>query len=201
MKQRAVLDMTDHETYGFGARSPTWWGTLAFCALEGMGFALAVGAYLYLAFLSPNEWPLASFPPDHWPATILTAILLASAIPNAMVKDAAKTLDIGKVQILLLVLSAVGLVALILRAFEFPALGIAWDTNAYGSALWLILGLHTAHIATDVVDTFVLTALMFTRHGKNGRRFTDVEDNAFYWYFVILSWLPLYVLIYWAPRW
>jgi heme/copper-type cytochrome/quinol oxidase subunit 3 len=42
---------------------------------------------------------------------------------------------------------------------------------------------------------------MFTRHADVGRRYTDVEDNAVYWDFVVLSWLPIYVLIYWVPRW
>jgi cytochrome c oxidase subunit 3 len=63
-----------------------------------------------------------------------------------------------------------------------------------------LLGLHTLHIGTDVVDTIVLTALMFTRYGDMGRRFSDVNDNAFYWDFVVLSWLPIYFLIYWFPR-
>jgi heme/copper-type cytochrome/quinol oxidase subunit 3 len=40
---------------------------------------------------------------------------------------------------------------------------------------------------------------MFTRHGT-GKRFSDAEDNAFYWYFVVLSWLPLYAVLYWLPR-
>jgi heme/copper-type cytochrome/quinol oxidase subunit 3 len=66
--------------------------------------------------------------------------------------------------------------------------------------VWFLLGLHTTHLLTDVADTIVLTALMFTRHGFNGRRFSDVTDNAFYWDFVILSWLPIYFLIYWVPR-
>ena len=46
----------------------------------------------------------------------------------------------------------------------------------------------------------VLTALMWTRHGR-GKRFSDVSDNASYWYFVILAWLPIYAIVYWLPRW
>ena len=61
------------------------------------------------------------------------------------------------------------------------------------------MGLHTAHLLTDLVDTAVLTALMFTRHARD-RRFVDVSENAFYWYFVVLVWLPLYAVIYWVPR-
>ena len=32
------------------------------------------------------------------------------------------------------------------------------------------------------------------------KRFVDVEENAVYWYFVVLAWLPIYGVIYWAPR-
>jgi heme/copper-type cytochrome/quinol oxidase subunit 3 len=42
---------------------------------------------------------------------------------------------------------------------------------------------------------------MFTRHAHSGRRFVDVAENAIYWNFVIYVWLPIYVLLYFAPRW
>ena len=32
------------------------------------------------------------------------------------------------------------------------------------------------------------------------KRFVDVEENAVYWYFVVLAWLPIYALLYIAPR-
>ena len=97
-------------------------------------------------------------------------------------------------------MSVFGVLPLILRVFEFRALNVLWDTNAYGSIVWLLLGLHTLHIGTDCVDTLVLTALMFTKNGHMKRRFSDVNDNAVYWDFVVVSWLPIYFLIYWFPR-
>src|SRR5690242_236272 len=96
-------------------------------------------------------------------------------------------------------MSALGLLGLALRGVEIATLGIRWDTTAFGSMIWFLLGLHTTHLATDVGDTIVLTVLMFTRHAQP-RRFSDVSDNAFYWGFVVISWLPLYVLLYWVPR-
>jgi len=93
-----------------------------------------------------------------------------------------------------------GVLPLILRVFEFPAMHIKWDQNAYGSIVWVMLGLHTTHILTDLGETVVLTSLMFTRHGDNARRFGDVDDNAMYWNFVVLTWLPMYVCLYWVPR-
>jgi heme/copper-type cytochrome/quinol oxidase subunit 3 len=200
MSERPLLDVSDLPTHGFGPRATTWWGTLAFCALEGTGFALACGTYLYLAFIGTEKWPLQAEAPDTAPGIIFLVVLLASALPNMWVKAAAKAEDLRKVRIGLIVMCAFGLVLTAIRVFEFQALNIWWDTNAYGSILWFILGLHTSHLLTDLADTFVVTALMLTRHGKTPRRFSDVDDNAFYWYFVVLSWLPFYVLIYWFPR-
>jgi cytochrome c oxidase subunit III len=65
--------------------------------------------------------------------------------------------------------------------------------------VWLLLGLHTVHIATDVLDTGVLTVLIFTGPIEE-KRFVDVSENAFYWYFVVLAWIPVYAVIYLAPR-
>ena len=85
------------------------------------------------------------------------------------------------------------------RIFEFATVNCLWNTNAYGSIVWFLLGMHTIHISTDVVDTGVLTALMFTGPIEE-KRFVDVSENAMYWYFVVLVWLPVYGVIYWAPR-
>jgi len=97
-------------------------------------------------------------------------------------------------------MSFFGIAPLVVRIFEFPAMHLQWDQNAYGSVVWLLLGLHTTHILTDLVETLVLTCLMFTRHGDNPRRFGDVSDNAMYWNFVVATWIPIYVCIYWVPR-
>jgi len=78
-------------------------------------------------------------------------------------------------------------------------MNIRWDSNAYGSIVWFILGLHATHLITDLGDTIVLAVLMFTRH-VSGKRYSDVSDNAFYWYFVVASWVPLWALLYGVPR-
>jgi cytochrome c oxidase subunit III len=108
--------------------------------------------------------------------------------------------ELRKVQVGLVVMTILGIVPLILRAFEFTTLHIRWDDNAYGSIVWMLLGLHTTHILTDVVDTVVLACLMFSRHADNPRRYGDVQDNSLYWNFVVIAWLPLYGCIYWLAR-
>ncbi|HWJ39406.1 MAG TPA: cytochrome C oxidase subunit III, partial [Sphingomicrobium sp.] len=60
--------------------------------------------------------------------------------------------------------------------------------------------LHATHLATDWGDTGVLYFLMRTPHRTSPRRLVDVDENSLYWRFVWLSWIPIYVLIYWVPR-
>ena len=53
---------------------------------------------------------------------------------------------------------------------------------------------------TDFIDTGFLTLFTFT-HPLDDERFSDVDDDCIYWAFVVACWLPIYVLVYWAPRW
>src|SRR5215216_1212748 len=192
------LDLSKLETHGFGPRTTMFWGTLAFITLEATGFALAIGTYLYLMSINA-QWPLGA-PPGLLPGSLITFVMLASVVPNYFVKNWAREENLPLVQAGLVLMSMLGILILMIRWFEFPQLNISWDANAYGSILWFLLGLHTVHLLTDVADTIVLTVLMFTRH-VTGKRFSDTEDNGVYWDFVVLSWLPIYLLLYWVPRW
>lgn len=199
MKESVVLDLTRLPPHGLGTASQTYWGTLAFMLIEGTGFALSIIVYLYLMSLAA-KWPLDAPPPDLTAGTLLTAVLLASLVPNLLLSRWARRQELRKVRIGLIVMSALAIAPLILRAFEFPAMHISWDRNAYGSIVWVMLGLHTTHILTDLVETLVLTCLMFSTHGDSPRRFGDVSDNVMYWNFVVATWLPMYACIYWIPR-
>jgi heme/copper-type cytochrome/quinol oxidase subunit 3 len=52
---------------------------------------------------------------------------------------------------------------------------------------------------TELGESAVQTVWLFT-HQIGDDQFSDVEDNSNYWTFVVVAWLPIYVLIYWAPR-
>ena len=199
MRERVVADLSRLPLHGLGSASITWWGTLSFMLIEGTGFALVIAVYLYLMSIAP-AWPIDAPLPDLLPGTLVTAVLIASVVPNYLVSRWAVQQDMRKVRLGMVVMSILGITPLAIRFFEFPALNVKWDSNAYGSIVWTLLGLHTTHIITDLVDTLVLAALMFTRHGDNLRRFGDVQDNAMYWNFVVAAWVPIYGCIYWIPR-
>jgi heme/copper-type cytochrome/quinol oxidase subunit 3 len=167
--------------------------------IEGSMFLVALVAYFVFRTRVP-EWPPGAPNPDATFGTINTLVLLASTIPNQMTKTAAEKMQLGRVRPLMLVCLAFGIVFLVVRAFEFASLGVRWDTSAYGSIVWVIMGLHTTHLLTDVLDSAVLTALVFSAHA-DAKRMVDVSETALSWSFVVFTWSPIYLAVYFAPRW
>jgi len=198
MNAPPTLDVSALAPGAFGHRSVVWWGTAGIIVIELTAFAMTIAAYFYLRTRVPY-WPPNVPPPDHLWGAVNTIVLLASAIPNELARRAADRVDLAKVRLWMVIALAFALVFNIVRIFEFDDLNVRWDTNAYGSIVWLLLGLHTTHIVTDFFDSIVLATLMFVGPVEE-KRFVDVSENAGYWYFVVLSWLPIYGVIYWAPR-
>lgn len=193
-------DLGDLPTHAFSHRSLTWWGVIAFMVIEGAAFALTFAAYFFLMSQEQQWAPGGWKPPNLLAGTLFTIVILLSEIPNTMIKKAAASYDVATIRRLLPVIVAIGVLLFFIRAFEFNSLNIMWYDNAYGSILWALLILHTSHIGTDWVDSVVLWRLMLTPHGESPRRIVDVDENSLYWRFVWLTWLPIYLLIYWVPR-
>jgi cytochrome c oxidase subunit III len=193
-------DLSHLPEHGHSHRSLTWWGLMGLICVESTALALAAVAYLYLRG-HEQQWP-----PEHlllpsigW-GTAFTVIVLLSYVPNMILDKRAQQERIGPVRFWIVVMTLIGLVLAVIRFFEFRSLHVSWSDSAYGSAVVVLLGLHTVHLVTDLYDSMVLTVLMFTRHGDTGRRYVDVAENAIYWNFVIYIWLPIYALLYFAPR-
>jgi heme/copper-type cytochrome/quinol oxidase subunit 3 len=199
MSARATVDVSRLAPGAFGYRSLMWWGTFGIVLIEGTAFALSIGAYFYLRTRVQNWPPAGTVPPDLLWGSLNTLVLLASMIPNQLARRSAERVDLRRVRLWMAVCLIFGVGFNVLRAIEFTSLNVSWTSSAYGSAVWLLLGLHTTHIVTDFLDTAVLAALMFAGPIEE-KRFVDVEENAVYWYFVVLAWLPIYWVIYWAPR-
>jgi cytochrome c oxidase subunit I+III len=193
------LDVSGLPSYKFSHASLMWWGLMGLIAIEGMAFALSVAMYFYL-WSQAQQWPLGAAPPDLRWGTLNLLVVLASVYPNHWTKRVAEDGNEPAMRIGLLVCSLFGAALIAVRALEFTTLNCRWDTNAYGSIVWLLLGLHTTHLVTDVYDTLVLAALFFTPGPREGRRHVDVSENSMYWYFVVYSWLPIYAVIYLVPR-
>jgi heme/copper-type cytochrome/quinol oxidase subunit 3 len=194
-----LLDVSALPSFAFSHRSLMWWSTAGLMAIEGAVFALAVVTMLFLRVHAP-AWPLSGqLPPALLWGTVNTLVMLSSVVPNHWTKRAAEALDLRGARIGMLVCLGWAAVFLVIRVLEFRALNCRWDDDAYGSIVWMLMGLHTVHLVTDFVDSSVLAAVLY-RQPLALRRFVDVSENCLYWDFVVLSWLPLYAAVYWLPR-
>jgi cytochrome c oxidase subunit 3 len=197
MSPRAI-DVSHLPEYAFGHRSIMWWGGASLMAIESMMFALLIVSYIYLKGRSP-EWPPGYFAPILFWGTLNTAILLASTVPNQLAKNAAERMDLRALRLWLAIAIAFAVVFSIVRIFEFRALNVWWDSNAYGSVVWVLLGFHTTHLVTDLLDSIALEVLLFTGPLRQSH-FVDAAENSLYWHYVVIAWLPVYAFIYLAPR-
>ncbi|MGN6058132.1 MAG: cytochrome c oxidase subunit 3 [Sphingomicrobium sp.] len=197
---RFTDDVGDLPTHKFGPSSLTWWGIIAYMVIEGAAFGLAFAAYFFLMGHEQGWPPEARKAPDLLWGTLFTIVILLSELINTPIKRAADSGDVPAIRRLMPVIVGVGVVLLIIRGFEFNNLNVRWTDDAYGSIIWALLLLHTAHILTDWLDTLVLWALMLTPVAYEGRRLVDVDENSLYWRYVWLLWIPIYLMIYWVPR-
>jgi heme/copper-type cytochrome/quinol oxidase subunit 3 len=182
-----------------GFRNLNSWGIVGFMAIEGMGFALACVVPLYLATQATGWLPAGTPPPDIAFGLAFTLVLLASEWPNRWLAKRAGARDLVAMRRGMLLMTAIGLLLIGIRALELMHLNVRWDDSAYGSTIWLLMVLHTVHLVTDVGDTAVQVTWLY-RGKVEDKQFSGAEDNCLYWDFVVLTWLPLYALVYWMPR-
>jgi cytochrome c oxidase subunit III len=196
---RPAGDVAALPSVTFGQRSLMWWATLGFMVVEGWTLALCVAAYLYLRqnFI---EWPPLRTPyPNLLIPTVNLVLIVGSVWPAHGAARAARKLDENGVRWWLTVVGLVSIPILVLRWYELWALNVRWDTNAYGSAAWVTVGLHSSLMLLDVGDSIGL-ALFYWLRRMPVKAMSDVADNSFYWYFMVASWIPLYVVVYLGPR-
>jgi heme/copper-type cytochrome/quinol oxidase subunit 3 len=112
---------------------------------------------------------------------------------------AAKTEDFARTRRLLILATVVGLALFGLRLVEFRSLHTTWDANAYGSIAWTTMGVHASLLLMDTMETGGL-AIVYALGRAQRKHYVHASENAIYWWFTTLSWVPLYVVVFWAPR-
>jgi cytochrome c oxidase subunit III len=205
---RPTIDVSRLPHSAMDHRSPIWWGNLLLLIIETTMFAILVAAYFYVRIVDFKQWPpplVDVHPPIFNPvpkttvATWNLVLLLLSVIPMAVVDYACLKRRVQIVRIGMVICIAAGLLSIALRFFEFGALHFRWDSNAYGSVTWTILGMHLLHLITGTIENSLMAAWLFT-HGMDDKHARDVRIGAVYWYWIAGIWIPLYILVFWGPR-
>jgi heme/copper-type cytochrome/quinol oxidase subunit 3 len=198
MKRRPVSDAAGDQPLSH--RAPIWWGNAVMLTLEGAGFAILIVTYFYIR-RSFNTWPPSgTLVPDLGVSTLDVAILVVSVLPMWYVaklvgqRDSVRMIGVG-----LLLCVLFGVAAATLRILEFSGVHTRWNANAYGAIVWSILAVHLAHIIAATVETLILSILALAGHADE-THFAAITANAVYWYFVALSWVGLYAIVFLSPR-
>lgn len=199
MSNRSLaLDVSTLPRIAFGPNGLIWWGTMGLMVIETTAFVMLWITYFYVRGRVP-DWPPGVLPPALRWGTIQLAVLLISFVPNYLTKLRAEAFDFTGTRFWLTVTTLLALASVWVRVLEFTTLNVAWNTNAYGSIVWVLIGTHTMHLVTDFYDTLVLNVITFTGPLER-KRFVDFSDNSMYWNVIIFWWIVLYVIVYIAPR-
>jgi cytochrome c oxidase subunit III len=197
---RRVVDVRAVPLTVFGSGGLIFWGTIGFMLIEGTMLVICIMALFYVRKNFEAFPPLGTPIPDLLIPTIGIAVSLLSIFAMRKADRQAREFDQSGVARWLVVCCVLGLAALVLRAFEFDAVNTRWDHDAYGSAVWAILVAHTSLLLMEMGETLAGTVLMHTKEVED-KHFVDMTDNASYWHFVMLAWIPCYLAVYWGPRW
>jgi cytochrome c oxidase subunit 1/cytochrome c oxidase subunit I+III len=206
MSTRNVIDISQLPHHEFDTYDPVWWGNNGLLAIETSMFAILIATYFYLRQnfalwpppLAELTAPLRPLPQLGY-ATANTVLLVLSCIPMMLADRAARRADRHMAQIGLAICVVCGLVAMVLRGFEFSAMQFRWDSNAYGSVVWFMLGMHAMHLLVLTSETVLLLIWTLTREFDMKHR-VDIVTVGVYWYWVVAIWLMLYAIIYFTPR-
>ena len=197
---KPVGDVSDLPSNVFGPRDVVWWGTLGFVVIEGFTLLLCAVVFVYLGM------NLRSLPPDGTPLpslivpTVHVITMLLSIPLMVWIDREAHRFNLQRVRTGLTIAALFGAAFVIFRLVELLwAVHVRWDTNAYGSAQWLVLGAHGTLLLIEFIEVAGLAAIFWIAPVEK-KHFTDASDLAFYWYFMVGAWIPLYVLCFLGPH-
>jgi cytochrome c oxidase subunit 3 len=208
VRTRPAIDVSHLPQDTLDHRSSIWWGNFLLLMIETTMFGILVATYLYVRVIDFKQWPpplVDVQPPIYHPvpdlkvANINLALLLFSVAPMLVVDRACLKRRVGIARAGLVLCIILGLASISLRCFEFKALHFRWDSNAYGSVTWTILGMHLLHLITGTVENGLMAAWLFL-HGLDDKHARDIRVGAVYWYWIAGVWLLLYGLVFWGPR-
>ncbi|MEJ7561962.1 MAG: cytochrome c oxidase subunit 3 [Ilumatobacteraceae bacterium] len=180
------------------ARGVGPFGVVVFLASDVMLFAPFFAAYFVLR-ASNDPWPPAGVELETPRAAIATVVLVASSFTLLAADRAAEHAGGAAAQRRwLLVTVALGAAFLANQIVEYATLDFGADSHPYGSAYWMLTGLHSAHVASGLVAMM----LLFVRSARGAPRSTTSSWTvgvSLFWHLVDVIWVVVFLTI-WVVR-
>jgi heme/copper-type cytochrome/quinol oxidase subunit 3 len=180
-----------------GRRTPGWWGMLCLIGTEAAIFAYLIFSYFYLQSQTSQPWPPTGLPPLKFSAPG-TAILLLS-VATAWWADS--RLRLGRIVMAcvgLAITALIGVVYVILQCLDWRAEPFLANSGAHASLYYAITAFHVLHAATGVL--MLAAVILWTLLGHiTAERHNAVTNVAMYWYFVVATWVAVFITLYLLP--
>ncbi len=185
--------------YTYGSQGTLFWGILGLVLIESVVFGSLFGSYIFMR-MGAASWPPAGIKePDLLLPTINTVILLASSYFVHWGDSGIRRNDQRALRWGLLIGIVLALVFLVIKVVEYAGLDYLWNSHPYGSIMWAVSGFHALHVFSLVLKTIVIDILAWRGFFSPQRRM-GVTINGIYWHFVVAVWIPIYIFLYWSPR-
>lgn len=166
------------------------WVGMASISMMFAGFTSA-----YIVKKNDSNWLDFSLPPLFWYSTI---VILISSLTIYLSLQAFRNRRMAHYKILISVTALLGVLFMILQWMGFEYLQdhgvklIGSNSNAAGSFLGVITGVHMLHVLGGVIVLLILFIKAFRRTRKNYSTIS-LEVASIYWHFVDFIWLYLFI--------
>ena len=160
--------------------------------IAGMVMLFAALTSAYLVRKAQGDWLEFRIPFIFW---INTAVILLSSVSMHLAVKAFAGFNVKRYRLAItgtLVLGILFLIGQYIGWIQLDEGGIHLTGNPSGSYLYVISGVHAAHIAVGVLIMFFGVLRAFFRP-FNPNRLVYVQVMAIYWHFVDILWIYLFV--------
>jgi cytochrome c oxidase subunit I+III len=206
---RRVLDVSGLPNTAIDSYAPVWWGNALLIMIESTTVLLLLASYFYIR-RNFTQWPPPqpmTIPPNFRPVpdlalpTIELILILGSCLPMYWTDMAARRNDGKRVKQGLALMIAIGVALIVMRFFELRPghLKFRWDSNAYGSIVWMIIGTHFTYLLAAVAEFGIMLAWIL-KHSFDPKHGLDVTLLGGYWYWTAATWLACYGVVYFGAR-
>ena len=166
------------------------WVAMASILMMFAGFTSA-----YIVKRNDSNWLQFTLPPVFWYST---AVILLSSLTVYLSTKSFKARNMARYRMLITITAALGVLFVILQWTGFQYLQahgvklIGSQSNASGSFLGVITGVHMLHVIGGVVALLVIFLKAFNSRQKNYSS-VPIELIGTYWHFVDAIWIYLFI--------
>jgi cytochrome c oxidase subunit III len=149
----------------------------------------------YVVKRNQSNWLEFSLPPIFW---FSTAVILLSSLTIHLATRAFKAREMARYRSLMLITCFLGVTFIVMQWLGFKYLEdhgvklIGTNSNAAGSFLGVITGVHMAHVLGGIIALIIMYIRGYSSRTKNYSSIS-IEVAGTYWHFVDGLWIYLFV--------